>query len=642
LKALKSLNIYLWKYKWRIFLGLFFIVLTNLLAVYTPVLIRDGVNMLKEARDQIYVPMEEAKQLAENEGQAFDLDSFLQDKTISVPESVAWFSELLGIDVSITQNIANGDDLSQALILLAFLLAMIYICIYFIKGVFLFFTRQTIIVMSRLIEFDLKNAIYDQYQRLNLGFYKRNNTGDLMNRISEDVSKVRMYLGPAVMYTLNLSVLIILVVYEMVSIDLELTLYSLLPLPFMSLGVYYVSSIINKRSDAVQFQQSKLSTIVQETMSGIRVLKAYHREEYSKNNFQSESDAYKVRALDLVKIEALFMPIIVLLVGLSTILTIYIGGLKVISGALDLGAIFQFVFYVNMLTWPFASVGWVTSLVQKAEASQARINEFLDEEPEIRNEHDGPSEIKGEIVFDRVGFTYPDSEIAALKDVSFNIQSGETLAVIGRTGSGKTTLANLISRQFEASSGEIGVDGKPIRSVNLYDLRAAIGAVPQEVFLFSESIKSNIAFGLDEIDQERVETAAKMADVHDNIVQFPKGYDTLLGERGINLSGGQKQRISIARAIIKNPNILIFDDCLSAVDTATEEVILNNLKVIMKGKTSVIISHRISSIKHADKIIVLDQGQVIESGKHEELLDAKGAYFDLYQKQLLEEEKETV
>lgn len=642
MKALKSLNIYLWKYKWRIFLGLFFIVLTNLLAVYTPVLIRDGVNMLKEARDQIYVPMEEAKQLAENEGQAFDLDSFLQDKTISIPESVAWFSELLGIDVGITQNIANGDDLSQALILLAFLLAMIYICIYFIKGVFLFFTRQTIIVMSRLIEFDLKNAIYDQYQRLNLGFYKRNNTGDLMNRISEDVSKVRMYLGPAVMYTLNLSVLIILVVYEMVNIDLELTLYSLLPLPFMSLGVYYVSSIINKRSDAVQFQQSKLSTIVQETMSGIRVLKAYHREEYSRNNFQSESDAYKVRALDLVKIEALFMPIIVLLVGLSTILTIYIGGLKVISGALDLGAIFQFVFYVNMLTWPFASVGWVTSLVQKAEASQARINEFLDEEPDIRNEHEGPSEIKGEIVFDRVGFTYPDSEIAALKDVSFKIQPGETLAVIGRTGSGKTTLANLISRQFEASSGEIRVDGRPLKSVNLYNLRAAIGAVPQEVFLFSESIKNNIAFGLDEIDQERIETAAKMADVHANIIDFPQGYDTLLGERGINLSGGQKQRISIARAIIKNPNILIFDDCLSAVDTATEEVILNNLKVIMKGKTSVIISHRISSIKHADKIIVLDQGQVIESGKHEDLLDSKGAYFELYQKQLLEEEKESI
>ncbi len=639
MKALKSLNVYLWKYKWRIFLGLFFIVLTNLLAVYTPVLIRDGVNMLKEARDQIYVPMEEAKQMAQDEGKTFDLDAFLQDKTIAVPESVETFSKLLGIDVGITQNIVNGDDLSQALILMAFLLAMIYICIYFIKGVFLFFTRQTIIVMSRLIEFDLKNAIYDQYQRLSLGFYKRNNTGDLMNRISEDVSKVRMYLGPAVMYTLNLSVLIILVVYEMVSIDLELTLYSLLPLPFMSLGVYYVSSIINKRSDAVQFQQSKLSTLVQETMSGIRVLKAYHREEYSKNNFQSESDTYKAKALNLVKIEALFMPIIVLLVGLSTILTIYIGGLKVISGALDLGAIFQFVFYVNMLTWPFASVGWVTSLVQKAEASQARINEFLDETPEIRNEHEGRTEIKGELVFDRVGFTYPDSEIAALKDVSFNIQPGETLAVIGRTGSGKTTLANLISRQFEATSGEIRVDGKPLKSVNLYDLRASIGAVPQEVFLFSESIKNNIAFGLDDIDQERIETAAKMADVHANIVDFPKGYDTLLGERGINLSGGQKQRISIARAIIKNPNILIFDDCLSAVDTATEEVILNNLKTIMKGKTSVIISHRISSIKHADKIIVLDQGEVIESGKHEELLNEKGAYYELYQKQLLEEEE---
>ncbi|MDG1271756.1 MAG: ABC transporter ATP-binding protein, partial [Flavobacteriaceae bacterium] len=492
-------------------------------------------------------------------------------------------------------------------------------------------------VMSRLIEFDLKNAIFDQYQRLSLGFYKRNNTGDLMNRISEDVSKVRMYLGPAVMYTLNLGVLIVLVVYEMVSIDLELTLYSLLPLPFMSMGIYYVSSIINKRSDAVQFQQSKLSTIVQETMSGIRVLKAYHREEYSTQNFQSESDGYKVKVLDLVKIEALFMPIIVLLVGLSTILTIYIGGMKVINGQLALGAIFQFVFYVNMLTWPFASVGWVTSLVQKAEASQARINEFLDEVPEIMNEADARSEIRGEITFDRVGFTYPESGTAALKDVSFTIRPGETLAIIGRTGSGKSTLANLISRQFEATSGQILVDGKLIREVNLSDLRSSIGAVPQEVFLFSESIKNNIAFGLDDVDQPRIEKAAKMADVHQNIVDFPLGYDTLLGERGINLSGGQKQRISIARAIIKEPKILIFDDCLSAVDTATEEVILSNLKVIMKDKTSVIISHRVSSIKHADKIIVLDQGQVIEAGTHEQLIDTKGAYFELYQKQLLEE-----
>ncbi|MDG1767070.1 MAG: ABC transporter ATP-binding protein [Flavobacteriales bacterium] len=637
MKALKSLNVYLWKYKWSILLGLFFIVLTNLFAVYTPKLIGDGVDMLKEARDLIYEPMNEAKSAALEAGEEFDRDAFLVGKTIKIPKSIQWLSDSLGLDVSVAQNINNYDTLSEALIFMAFLLAMIYIAIYLIKGVFLFFTRQTIIVMSRLIEFDLKNAIFDQYQRLSLGFYKRNNTGDLMNRISEDVSKVRMYLGPAVMYTLNLGVLIVLVVYEMVSIDLELTLYSLLPLPFMSMGIYYVSSIINKRSDAVQFQQSKLSTIVQETMSGIRVLKAYHREEYSTQNFQSESDGYKVKVLDLVKIEALFMPIIVLLVGLSTILTIYIGGMKVINGQLALGAIFQFVFYVNMLTWPFASVGWVTSLVQKAEASQARINEFLDEVPEIMNEADARSEIRGEITFDRVGFTYPESGTAALKDVSFTIRPGETLAIIGRTGSGKSTLANLISRQFEATSGQILVDGKLIREVNLSDLRSSIGAVPQEVFLFSESIKNNIAFGLDDVDQPRIEKAAKMADVHQNIVDFPLGYDTLLGERGINLSGGQKQRISIARAIIKEPKILIFDDCLSAVDTATEEVILSNLKVIMKDKTSVIISHRVSSIKHADKIIVLDQGQVIEAGTHEQLIDTKGAYFELYQKQLLEE-----
>lgn len=637
MKALKSLNVYLWKYKWSILLGLFFIVLTNLFAVYTPKLIGDGVNMLKQARDVIYEPMGEAQAAALEAGEAFDRDAFLVGKTIEIPESIQWLSDTMGLDVSVAQNIKDYNTLSEALIFMAFLLAMIYIAIYLIKGVFLFFTRQTIIVMSRLVEFDLKNAIFDQYQRLSLGFYKRNNTGDLMNRISEDVSKVRMYLGPAVMYTLNLGVLIVLVMYEMLRIDLELTLYSLLPLPFMSLGIYYVSSIINKRSDSVQFQQSKLSTIVQETMSGIRVLKAYHREEYSAQNFQSASDAYKIKVLDLVKIEALFMPIIVLLVGLSTILTIYIGGMKVISGELELGAIFEFVFYVNMLTWPFASVGWVTSLVQKAEASQARINEFLDEVPEIKNELAERTEIRGEIRFDRVGFTYPESGTVALKDVSFSIMPGETLAVIGRTGSGKSTLAHLISRQFEANSGNIFIDGKLIRKVNLNDLRASIGAVPQEVFLFSESIRNNIAFGLDEADQAKIEKAAKMADVHQNIVDFPLGYDTLLGERGINLSGGQKQRISIARAIIKEPKILIFDDCLSAVDTATEEVILSNLKVIMKDKTSVIISHRVSSIKHANKIIVLDQGEVIESGTHEQLIETKGAYFELYQKQLLEE-----
>ncbi|MEO0404032.1 MAG: ABC transporter ATP-binding protein, partial [Bacteroidota bacterium] len=416
-------------------------------------------------------------------------------------------------------------------------------------------------------------------------------------------------------------------------------LYSLLPLPFMSVGVYYVSSIINKRSESVQKQQSQLSTMVQENISGIRVLKAYHREVQSINAFKQNSDTYKIRVLNLVKVEALFMPIIVLLVGLSTILTIFIGGNKVINGELDLGAIFSFVFYVNMLTWPFASVGWVTSLVQKAEASQKRINQFLEEEPEITSPTDEALEIKGEILFDDVSFTYQDSGVTALKHVSFKIESGKTLAVIGRTGSGKSTLVNLIARLFDPTIGNILLDQKSLSSVNLADLRRGIGYVPQEVFLFSESIRNNISFGVDNVSQDEIEKAAIMADVHHNIIDFPEGYDTLLGERGINLSGGQKQRISIARAIIKNPDILIFDDCLSAVDTETEEHILGHLKNIMHGKTSIIVSHRVSSIKHADKIIVLEEGRLIEEGNHQELIELNGSYAELYHKQLLEEQE---
>lgn len=613
--------------------------LTNFLNVYTPKLIRDGINLLTQANEQYYSPIEKAKEMSSSEGGEINLSEIFENGSIDTPPTIAQLQTPLNIEIGDSVDVSNMGDLGKLLISLAVLLAILYIVIYFLKGVFLFFTRQTIIVMSRLIEYDMKKEIFDQYQMLNLSFYKRNNTGDLMNRISEDVSKVRMYLGPAVMYTLNLVVLIILVIYEMSAINVELTIYSLLPLPFMSVGVYYVSSMINRRSERVQRQQSKLSTMVQESISGIRVLKAFHRENYSKKSFQEESESYKTRALDLVKIDALFIPIIVLLVGLSTILTIYIGGTKVINGELDLGAIFSFVFYVNMLTWPFASVGWVTSLVQKAEASQERINEFMDVEPEIKNPSSVDFKFEGKMEFRNVSFIYPDSGIEALKNVSFTLEKGETLAVIGRTGSGKSTLANLLVRHYDSTSGSILLDDKKIDSLNLYQLRESIGYVPQEVFLFSDTIKNNIAFGVQDSSLEQIQAAAKIADVHDNIVEFPKSYETLLGERGINLSGGQKQRISIARAIIKQPEMLIFDDCLSAVDTETEEHILSHLKEIMKDKTSVIISHRVSSIKHADKILLLDQGKIIESGSHEELLSTEGSYYGLYNKQLLEEQE---
>jgi len=634
MKALQTLNKYLWKYKGRLLLGTLFIVLTNIFAVFSPQLVEDAVGVLREANVNYFEPVGEA----DANGTPIDKDALVAGKELSASKVLGYISEFTGIGKS-SYSLSNWDDLLKSLGAIAVLLSIVYIITYIIKGIFLFMTRQTIIVMSRLIEFDMKNDIYSHYQKLSMAFYKRNNTGDLMNRISEDVSKVRMYLGPAVMYTLNLIVLMVLVVGVMWSKNKELTLYALLPLPFMSIGVYYVSTLINKRSEAAQRQQSKLSTMVQENISGIRVLKAYSREKSSHETFTAESDEYKMRALDLVKIDALFMPIIVLLVGLSTILTIYIGGQKVISGELEIGVIFSFVFYVNLLTWPFASVGWVTSLVQKAEASQTRINEFLGTKPEVENKAERKEAIKGDLTFNNVSFTYPDSGIQALKNVSFSLKEGKTLAIIGRTGSGKSTIANLIMRQYDPIDGQIELDGFALPDHNLFQVRENIGYVPQEVFLFSESIALNIGFGVDNATQEMIEQSAKDAQVHGNIMGFPKKYDTLLGERGINLSGGQKQRISIARALIKSPKILMCDDCLSAVDTETEEAILSNLKRLMKDKTSIIISHRVSSIKHADQILVLEDGIIIESGTHQDLVDAAGSYSELYQKQLLEEEK---
>ncbi|HEY0898964.1 MAG TPA: ABC transporter ATP-binding protein, partial [Sphingobacteriaceae bacterium] len=479
------------------------------------------------------------------------------------------------------------------------------------------------------------NEIYAHYQKLTLAFYRRNNTGDLMNRATEDVSRVRMYVGPAIMYTINTTVLFILVIYSMISVNPRLAFYCLLPLPVLVILIYYVNTLINQRSEQIQAQLSRLSSFVQETFSGIRVVKAYAREDSIRKDFARESDAYKSSSMALVNVQALYYPTMLLLVGLSTIITIYVGGLEVMRGTITSGNIAEFIVYVNMLTFPVSSLGWVTTLIQRAAASQKRINEFLHTEPEITS-GETPVEIKGGIRFRHISFTYPDTGIKALKDVSFEVMPGEFLAIIGKTGSGKSTIANLLLRMYDPDQGEILVDGANLKTLELKTYRSQVGFVPQEVFLFSDSIRNNISFGSEkgEID---VEQAARDAAVYENIVEFEHGFDTLIGERGLTLSGGQKQRLSIARAIAKEPQILIFDDSLSAVDTRTEEEILTNLGRIMQGKTAVLISHRVSTIKNADKVIVLDNGRIIEEGDHRSLMDLRGAYYELYQKQLLEE-----
>jgi ATP-binding cassette, subfamily B, multidrug efflux pump len=505
-----------------------------------------------------------------------------------------------------------------------------------LQGAFMFLMRQSIIVMSRHIEYDLKNEVFEQYQKLSLAFYKRNNTGDLMNRISEDVGRVRMYIGPAIMYTINVAILTTIIIGMMVNESLELTLLVLIPLPVLAYAVYRVSDLINKRSTVVQEQLSVLSTFTQETFSGIRVLKAYTKRAIWNDNYAKESLKYHDKNKALYTINALFFPLMIFLIGISVLLVIFVGGKLVIAGEITTGVIAEFIIYVNMLTWPIASIGWVTSIIQRAAASQTRINEFLKIEPDIVNSSLEPSSIKGNIEFKNVSFTYPDSGIKALQDVSFSIETGKTLAIVGKTGSGKSTIANLIGRLYDVTGGEILIDKSEISSLNLNDLRKNIGYVPQEGFLFSETIKSNIAFGQEELDEEEIIEAARNARVHDNIMSFPKGYDTKVGERGVTLSGGQKQRVSIARAILGNPNVLIFDDCLSAVDTETEEHILQNLKKVSKETTTLIISHRVSSVKHADSIIVLKDGEIIETGDHDKLVELDGYYADLYKKQLLE------
>jgi ATP-binding cassette subfamily B multidrug efflux pump len=512
-----------------------------------------------------------------------------------------------------------------------------------IAGLLSFLMRQTIINVSRFIEYDLKNEIYEHYQKLSLNFYKKNRTGDLMNRISEDVGRVRMYFGPALMYSINTVTLFIIAILYMYNESPTLTIYTVIPLPILSVAIYKLSREIHKRSTIVQQYLSKLSTFTQEAFSGISVIKAYGIEAKTSSDFDVLSTTSKEKQLHLVKVQALFFPMMILLIGVSNLVVIYVGGLQYIDGRIDsLGTIAEFIIYVNMLTWPVATVGWVTSIVQQAEASQKRINEFLKIEPEIKNTVEEHTHVNGDITFKNVVFTYDDTNINALKGVSFSIKHGQTLAILGKTGAGKSTILDLIGRLYDIDEGSIIVNGTEISKHNLTDLRNAIGYVPQDAFLFSDTIKNNIKFGKEDATDEEILNATKQAHVHKNIIKFNNGYETVLGERGITLSGGQKQRISIARAIIKDPEILLFDDCLSAVDTETEEKILKNLKKVSKGKTTIIVGHRVSSAKNADKIIVLDGGKIVQEGTHDSLVNVEGYYKHLYLKQLSEHVNENI
>ena len=508
-----------------------------------------------------------------------------------------------------------------------------------LAGLFTFLTRQTIINVSRYVEFDLKNEIYSQYQKLSLNFYKMNQTGDLMNRISEDVAKVRMYVGPALMYSINTITLLIIVVIYMYKQSPILTFYTLSPLPFLSITIYKLSKLINKKSTTVQECLSELSSFSQESFSGIRLIKSYSIEEKNSKDFDALSEKCKKSQISLVKLQALFFPLMILLIGLSNLLVIYVGGIQYFEGKLEgIGTIAEFIIYVNMLTWPVASLGWISSIIQQAEASQKRINEFLEQKSEIINKSEEQVEINGEIEFKNVGFTYKDTGIKALKDINFKLNIGDKLGIIGKTGSGKSTLLNLIVRLYNIDNGEITIDNKNIEEVNIKSLRSQIGYVPQDVFLFSDSIENNIKFGSINSSTEEVIEVSKISDIHNDILGFKNKYKTILGERGVNLSGGQKQRISIARALIRKPKLLIFDDCLSAVDTETEENIINSLNNLDYSTTSIIVSHRISSIKNANKIIVLNNGQIEEIGTHTELMEKKGYYKQTYEQQLIEKE----
>jgi len=578
-KELLSLNKYFWKYKKLLLAGAFFILLSKLFAVFQAPLVRKSLNIVI---------------------QKFDNNV----------ENVELLSGQL------TQNV----------------LYMIGAAI--ISGLFLYLTRQTIIVMSRLMEYDIKNEIFEHYQTLPLSFYRKNSTGDLMSRISEDVGKVRMYLGPGVMYGVSLIVICVTVISAMLSVNAQLTLIVLTPLPLLSVTIYFVSNKLNKRSEQIQKEMAGLSTFTQEAFSGMRVLKAFVREEQFISKMESQSESYKTQALRLSFLHSMFFPSIILLIGLSTLLTVYYGGVFAIdSPDFTAGNIAEFMLYLGMLTWPVTSIGWVTSIIQSAAASQKRINEFLNTKTTITFDETKKIDLKGNIEFKNVSLVYPESGILALDNVSFCISAGETVAIVGDTGSGKSSLAALLCRNYDPTNGEVLIDGEQLNSINLHYYRDQLGYVPQDAFLFSDTIKRNLLFGKEDATNKEIETATKQAAVYDNIIGFKDGFDTVLGERGVTVSGGQKQRLTIARALIKDPKLLILDDSLSAVDTKTENVILNSLSEVMMDRTSVIISHRISSVKLASKILVLLEGRLIEEGTHEELMLARGHYFDMYEKQ---------
>ena len=583
MKELQYLNKYFIKYKFSFLLGIFITIVAQIFSLFTPKLISKSFKTIEEYHKN--------------------------DMNLTV------------IKTELIQNI------------------LLIIATTLIAGILTFLMRQTLIVMSRHIEFDLKNEVFRQYENLSQNFYKQNRTGDLMNRISEDVGKVRMYVGPAVMYTINTFIRFTIVIIYMYNVSPKLTLYTLLPLPILAFIIFKLSTEINKRSTLFQQYLSKISSFNQEIFSGIRVVKAYSLEIQYENNIVDLSKESKTKSMKLATVQSLFGPLMIALIGVSNLVVIYFGGLMYINGSIkSIGTIAEFILYVNMLTWPVASIGWVSSLVQEAEASQKRINEFLKIDPEIKNNSNETSIINGEIVFKDVSYTYKDTNIKAIQNISFTVKKGETLAILGKTGAGKSSILSLITRMYDINDGSITIDGKKIDEVNLYDLRNSIGIVPQDAFLFSDTIKNNIKFGKENATEEEVVRAAKQAVVHDNIINFNNQYETILGERGITLSGGQKQRVSIARAIIKDPKILLFDDCLSAVDTETEEQILNNLLQISKHKTTIIVSHRISSAKNADKIIILENGKIIQEGSHNQLVNQEGYYSELYLKQLSEKE----
>lgn len=588
MQHLAYLNKYFFKYRWRFLLGILFVGMANWFRVWQP-------KVIREALDTVIASVKHYK---ETGGISAHPEAMGE-----LSGQIAWF---------------GGAVIGLALLM----------------GLFMFFMRQSIIVMSRLIEYDMRKEIFAHYEKLDLAFYKRNSTGDLMSRISEDVSKVRMYLGPTMLYGLDLIFLFILTISSMLHVSVTLTLWSLLPLPFLSISIYYVSSLINKRSEKIQQHLASLTSTAQEVYSGIRVVKSYVQERAMGRWFAGQSEEYRKKSLELIQVDAFFFPLMSLLIGASIIITVYVGGLQVVAGNITPGNIAEFVIYINMLTWPVTAIGWIASLTQQAAASQKRINEFLHTQPTITSPENGYSApLKGHIVFENVSFVYPDTGIKALENVSFEIKPGQKMAIVGRTGSGKTTIADLLVRMYDVTEGRILVDGIDIREHDLYALRRRFGYVPQDVFLFSDTVLGNISFGKEGITREEAEFYADSAAVHDEIMGLPEGYETVVGERGVTLSGGQKQRISIARAFAKQPDVVLLDDCLSAVDTNTESKILGYLRDALADRTSIIITHRIYGMLEFDRILVLDHHRVAEIGTHETLLASGGYYAEMFEKQ---------